>query len=426
MEYPAAERRRDCNVVLGSNNTALVVENSFWLSAVDSAFFFYPTVYASGKAVAPSDRGQRPSIIFRGGSSWTDPSGHGRKYGVNTVYLVTLSRVVLSGGQLQYQQIKDGDQWPGFIDLKYITSEVSASPLLDLQVAPGLKHFAGLQSINILNYNGADTMEPHYLRRYPDLNPKSVGCTNRTFDCPGLVGITALNCSKAPGCKLSGLTILTASGFEGAGVQSPAVRVFDGDVDSVTVLSSQLTGSADVVDAHNVPRGAWAARSGGGFTIVGTANESAVGNAILTASGGATHRGDYVGRVGITRGHALLLGESGERAARLAIETSGALRWGDGKSHSFDTTLHRVTTNSTTLDLPPIKPGGLATASIHVRGAETADTVQATLTSLGDALIFVSARVAAAGRVLVLFKNEGEETVDLDAGVLRATVSRVR
>ena len=73
-----------------------------------------------------------------------------------------------------------------------------------------VKHFAGLQSINILNYNGADTMEPHYLRRYPDLNPKSVGCTNRTFDCPGLVGITALNCSKAPGCKLSGLTILTA------------------------------------------------------------------------------------------------------------------------------------------------------------------------------------------------------------------------
>ena len=135
-------------------------------------------------------------------------------------------------------------------------------------------------------------------------------------------------------------------------MQSPAVRVFDGDVDSVTVLSSQLTGSADVVDAHNVPRGAWAARSGGGFTIVGTANESAVGNAILTASGGATHRGDYVGRVGITRGHALLLGESGDvrRASPLRRAAPSA------KSHSFDTTLHRVTTNSTTLDLPPIKP----------------------------------------------------------------------
>ena len=31
-----------CNVVLGSNNTALVIENSFWVWAEDCSFYFYP------------------------------------------------------------------------------------------------------------------------------------------------------------------------------------------------------------------------------------------------------------------------------------------------------------------------------------------------------------------------------------------------
>ena len=31
-----------CNVVLGSNNTALVIENAFWVWAEDCSFFFYP------------------------------------------------------------------------------------------------------------------------------------------------------------------------------------------------------------------------------------------------------------------------------------------------------------------------------------------------------------------------------------------------
>ena len=36
-----------CNVVFGSNNTALVVENSFWIFAEDSSFFFYPSYLVS-------------------------------------------------------------------------------------------------------------------------------------------------------------------------------------------------------------------------------------------------------------------------------------------------------------------------------------------------------------------------------------------
>ena len=108
------------------------------------------------------------------------------------MYLLHFARVVLSGGQFQYQQLSDGDQWPGFYDFNWITSEVSASPLLDVQVAPWVKSFVGIQSVSVINYNGADIMEPHYLRPYPRLTPASVGCANRTSQCPGLVPIVAL------------------------------------------------------------------------------------------------------------------------------------------------------------------------------------------------------------------------------------------
>ena len=60
-----------CNVVLGSNNTALVIENSFWIWAEDCSFYFYP-LYASGPPAynivggAENDFGQRPSVIIRG------------------------------------------------------------------------------------------------------------------------------------------------------------------------------------------------------------------------------------------------------------------------------------------------------------------------------------------------------------------------
>ena len=86
-----------CNVVFGSNNTALVIENSFWVWAEDSSFFFYPAYYANGSSVAQPDRGQRPSVIIRG-------NGPGRKYGVDTTYLLHFERITLSGGAFQYQQ----------------------------------------------------------------------------------------------------------------------------------------------------------------------------------------------------------------------------------------------------------------------------------------------------------------------------------
>jgi hypothetical protein len=415
-----------CNVVFGSNNTALVIENSFWVWAEDSSFFFYPAYYANGSSVAKSDYGQRPAVIIRG-------NGPGRKYGVDTTYLLHFERITLSGGAFQYQQAQQPEQWPGFYDFFWITTEVSATPLLDVQVARGLPAFMGVQSVTIIDFNAADVMMPHYLRKYPQLTPASVGCEGRWSQCPGLVGVTALNCSHVPGCRLSGITIISASGYEGSGARVPAVRVFDGRVDSITVLSSQLTGATDVLDYNNLPVGATLSRSGGGLTIVGTANSSATANAQLTASetpntpgsssatrNAATHHTPAT----TTKGHALLLGESGEPAARLAIETNGAMRWGAGHSFSFDTTLHRMTSNTTRLKLAELKPAGVASANVTVSEAGVGDVVTATLSSLGDELIFLSARVAAPSRVLVLFRNEAPHAVDLPEGLLRVVVAK--
>jgi hypothetical protein len=411
-----------CNVVLGSNNTALVIENSFWVWAEDCSFYFYPLYRDAGPSPATHDHGQRPSVIIRGNTP-----GH---FGINTVYLLHFGRIVVSGGGFQYQQLVAGDQWPGFYDFNWVTSEVSATPLLDVQVAPGLEYFAGLQAVTIYDYNAADVSEPHYMRDYPALTPESVKCEGKIGQCPGLVAITALNCSGATGCALDGLTIIAASGYEGMGSHVPAVRVWDGTVTAVTTFGSQLTGATDCVDGENKPIGSWVGRSGGGFVIVGTANDSEVGNAKLSAAGGDTHSNgnasdinNFIGAPGSAVGHALLVGESGEMHARLAIETSGAMRWGDGDADSFHTTLRKVRSSAMELDLAPIKPGSVATTRLALEGALETDLVTAGLSSLGEAMVSISARVSKKGEVFVLFRNDGDAEVDVERGTLRAAAT---
>jgi hypothetical protein len=100
----------------------------------------------------------------------------------------------MSGGAFQYQQLVAGQQWPGFFDFNWITTEVTATPLLDVQVAPGLEYFSGLQSVTIYDYNAADLSMPHYMRSYPALTKSSVECQGKVSMCPGLVAVTSLNC----------------------------------------------------------------------------------------------------------------------------------------------------------------------------------------------------------------------------------------
>ena len=59
------------NVVLGSENAALIVENSFWLSFTDSSFVFV-------KNGAQATNGQRPSGILRGANHTASGGGGGK------------------------------------------------------------------------------------------------------------------------------------------------------------------------------------------------------------------------------------------------------------------------------------------------------------------------------------------------------------
>lgn len=209
------------------------------------------------------------------------------------------------------------------------------------------------------------------------------------------------------------------------------VRVWDGTVTALTTFGSQLTGATDCVDGDNKPAGSWVARSGGGFTVVGTSNDSATGNAKLSAAGGDTHSNgnasdinNFIGKPGSAVGHALLVGESGETHARLAIETSGAMRWGDGDSDSFHTTLRKIRSNATMLDLPTLKAaGGVFSTKLPLNGAVETDIVTVGLSSLGEALVSVTARVSSMGTVLVLFRNDGDSDVDVEPGTLRVAAA---
>ena len=72
---------------------------------------------------------QRPSVILRGAEA-------GAHFGVDTVYLISFQRIAFEGGGVQYQQVAEGDQFPGFYDFGWCVQEENATPLLDVQVAP--------------------------------------------------------------------------------------------------------------------------------------------------------------------------------------------------------------------------------------------------------------------------------------------------
>ena len=124
-----------------------------------------------------------------------------------------------------------------------------------------------------------------------------------------------------------------------------------------------------------------------------------------------------------TSTHALLVGQSGDLGARLAIEGDGALRFADGGSSGWHTTVVSQRSNATIWDPPPLAPGRLTSTDIGLVGAKTSDIVTCTHEMLGDHLVFVSGRVAETGRIRVFLRNDGPDEVDLSAGTLRvATV----
>jgi len=342
-----------CNAVLGGphmNSTALLVINTYWMWVEDSSFF-------SNLGTPAANFGQRPSVILRGDS----PVAPG---GVTACYLLYFTRCIFSGGAVQYQQLTPANQWPGFFQFLYCQTETSGTPLLDIQVKHGLSAGPQFQSVIVSGYRPDDTVAPNYLGhgKYPDL----VAPGTRAEKNAGLVPVIALNCSAVPGCHLDGVSITSGSEYGGASAKpSPAIRVFSGSVSSVTILSSQLTGSVDVLDAHNVPQGSWISRSAGGFTFVCGAKTPA-GQAYGHVAGEATLTAGGRGAEADTGQHAALVGLSGERYARYAIDSDGSQHWGDGQNDTWHTSMLSARSATCAAKALTIEPHGVAKACVLV------------------------------------------------------------
>ena len=140
------------NLVLGSNNAALVIENAFWLWFERMAIEF---LYLEPMpAPWPQFYGQRPSVIMRGAGP--------DLVGVTNVYLVVFKEIVFSGGGVQYQQTAECPGCgTGYFDFFNCVQETSAGPLLDIQSDPTLKTFYGIEAVTsacLLTNRGVHTL----------------------------------------------------------------------------------------------------------------------------------------------------------------------------------------------------------------------------------------------------------------------------
>jgi hypothetical protein len=223
------------------------------------------------------------------------------------------------------------------------------------------------------------------------------------------------------------------SGFSGK--PAPVIRVYSGNVNSVTVLSSQSTGSLDVLDAEDTPVGSWVSRSAGGFTFVGQAAVAGSSDANRTA-GEATLSAGGLKSSAMTETHAALIGVSGESSARFAIDHDGSLHWGDGESNTFHTTIMVVQSASSILPSMTVEPNVARVASIPLPPSNepsggggdthtmaTCETSHASLTEQNSELE-ISCRVGEKGAaadnsprsVVVVLRNHGSEPTTLEAG----------
>jgi hypothetical protein len=224
--------RPGCGVELGSDNAALVIQNSYWIWIEQSSFIIGPGRGQKGPTcLNPLDsltccQGQKPSVILRGG-----PANGGDFPPM--VYLVHFKDINFYGGGVQYQQTwcsqsnyqhkscddpktgkpdptLAGDIAPGWFSFVNTVLEMSATPLLDVQSDPTLSYnFEGLYAINIANFMHADSVPYRCL-------------DSEEENAQPLATVAHLNCSQT-NCALNGLTI------SGAGYQSgPAVRIIRG------------------------------------------------------------------------------------------------------------------------------------------------------------------------------------------------------
>ena len=96
----------------------------------------------------------------------------------------------------------------------------------------------------------------------------------------------------------------------------------------------------------------------------------------------------------------------------------------NSNAKGFDAALLGRLSANITYDAPPIKAGGWVKTRLALEEARPGDVAEATLSTLGEAAVFLSARVSSIGVVTVFFRNEEETTVDLATGRLQVVVGK--
>ena len=126
--------------------------------------------------------------------------------------------------------------------------------------------------------------------------------------------------------------------------------------------------------------------------------------------------------------HALLLGLAGESTGRLALESTGEIKWGAGAGANFDTTLQRTISNTSQWDPPPVSSGApLVRHTVLMQEAKPGDVAHASHTGVDGSQDVQLSAAAGTHSVVVLLRfagGEGEGVVDVAEGVVRVVLTQ--
>jgi hypothetical protein len=402
--------RTGCNVVLGSRNAALVIENSFWLW-FERCSFAVANMYPCKDRHTDCQMGQRPAVILRG-----QPGGP-----VGTVYLVRFITVIFTGGGVQYQQtVEDpGGAAAGWMTFESCSQEDSATALLDYQSAPGLTTIPGLLQITITDYMNADNLTPHFGR--------------------GPAPVVSINCS-APACKINGLSISMAGLFDGGG---PAVRCYAGSVAGTELIGadSHVYQAGFVMDADGLPVGSWKASTGAGWRMVGSRPE-------CPGARGCSKNCEGISKSKCAAEIALSFAvEGGGGEPGLEIRSDGVIAWTAPSAPTdtvatsgtrrpvpppppptvYSAVLQRMIAESASWDPPPLAPQEAVSLLVPMAGVVGGDVAVASHSEAaqGAWLVMLSANTKANSTQVVL-RNVGKAAADLPAGIVKVLVTQLQ
>ena len=394
------------------DNAALIVNNSFWI-------WFEQTDFEGPPPLGGSNSGNHsvPSVILRGAP--TGPCSHDdtpcKEEDVTITYLVRFDRSVMTYGGVRYEQLTAAGGPPaGEFEFLSVTLESSDGPLLDIVSDPKMKHAAGFgfEQIVVRQFMDADS-------RYRMAGP------------PACAPVIRFNCSQ-PLCFLDGVTLESVSISGCFDRPNAAVQVVAGRVDSVLTLDSHKQGANDVLSwgtnhsDHStwLPVGRWVSKSLGGWTIVGATQEQRCPDPYYGHNTTGSRCFTDATLTGYSE-RALLLGQAGDKFARLSLDTDGSICHGDGQKPTWDACHQGHVVHRQSWDPPMLAAHTATRLRVQVPRTGIEDLVQVSLSSLGANLAQLTGHVSEEGEVSVVLRNAGHEAMDVPDGRLKLLVSRV-